>query len=187
MKQAVLVIDMLNDFVTGELRCERADPIIPKIKTLVEEARKNEVPVVYCNDAHLSVDHELKRWGPHGMKGTKGAEVIPELKPAETDYVSEKRVYSAFHGTGLDNLLGDMGVDTVIITGLHTNICDRHTAASAFFRGYQIIVPEDAVEAFTQKDQEEGLAYLKDVYMADVRKTADIIEEWRTQKARTKA
>ena len=85
------------------------------------------------------------------------------------------------------DIYADLGVDTVIITGLHTNICDRHTAAGAFFRGYQIIVPEDAVEAFTQKDQEEGLAYLKDVYMADVRKTADIIEDWRTQKARVDA
>lgn len=50
--EAVLVIDMLNDFVTGKLRCERAEQIIPNLVKFLAEARKQRVPVIYSGDAH---------------------------------------------------------------------------------------------------------------------------------------
>jgi len=174
---------MLNDFVAGDLKCERAMHIIPSLKKLVTAARKHNVPVIYSNDAHLPIDEEVvERWGKHAIKGTKGAEVIPELKPAKKDYVVEKRTYSGFHETGLGMLLRSLyhgeGVKTVILNGLHTNICVRHTAADAFFRGYKIIIVEDGVEAFTQEDHEQGLKYLKDVYNAKIMKVDQIIKEF---------
>jgi nicotinamidase-related amidase len=178
--KAVIVLDMLNDFVTGGLKCERAAHIIPNLKKLVVAAHEHNVPVIYSNDAHLPVDEEVvERWGKHAIKGTKEAEVILELKPQERDYVVEKRTYSGFHETGLDMLLRGLyhgeGVKTVILTGLHTNICVRHTAADAFFRGYKIIVAKDGVEAFTQQDHEQGLKYLKDIYNARILTVDEII------------
>jgi len=179
--KTVIVLDMLNDFVTGGLKCERAAHIIPNIKKLTVAARKHTVPVIYSNDAHLPVDEEVvERWGRHAIKGTEGAEVIPQLKPQKTDYVVEKRTYSGFHETGLDMLLRSLyhgeGVRTVILTGLHTNICVRHTAADAFFRGYKITVAKDGVEAFTQEDHEQGLKYLKDIYNAKILTVDEIIK-----------
>ena len=179
--KTVIVLDMLNDFVTGSLKCERAIHIIPNLKKLTVAARKHKVPVIYSNDAHLPVDEEVvERWGKHAIKGTEGAEVIPQLKPQERDYVVEKRTYSGFHETGLDMLLRSLhhgeGVKTVILTGLHTNICVRHTAADAFFRGYKIIVAKDGVEAFTQEDHEHGLKYLKDTYNAKILTVDEIIK-----------
>jgi len=172
---------MLNDFVTGGLKCQRAVHIIPKIKELIVAARKNDVPVIYSNDAHLVVDEEvIERWGKHAIKGTKGAEVIPALRPRKKDYVIEKRTYSGFYETGLDTLLRSLyhgeGVKTVILTGLHTNICVRHTAADAFFRGYKVVVAKDGVEAFTQEDHEKGLQYLKDIYDARINAVKNIIK-----------
>jgi nicotinamidase-related amidase len=177
----VIVLDMLNDFVTGSLKFERAIHIIPNLKKLTVAARKHKVPVIYSNDAHLPVDEEVvERWGKHAIKGTEGAEVIPQLKPQKRDYVVEKRTYSGFHETGLDMLLRGLyhgeGVKTVILTGLHANICVRHTAADAFFRGYKIIVAKDGVEAFTQEDQEQGLKYLKDIYNAKILTVDEIIK-----------
>ena len=182
--KAVIIIDMLNDFVTGKLEAKRAIHIIPNIKRLVEAARKNKVPVIYSNDAHYPQDIEVTRkWGKHAIKGTKGAEVIPELQPAKTDYIVEKRTYSGFYETGLDPLLRDLykgnGVKTVILTGLHTNMCVRHTAADAFFRGYHIIIASDGVEAFTQEDQEQGLKYLENVYNAKIMTTDEIVNEFK--------
>jgi len=179
--KTVIVLDMLNDFVTGGLKCERATRIIPNLKKLTVAARKHKVPVIYSNDAHLPVDEEVvERWGKHAIKGTEGAEVINQLKPQKRDYVVEKRTYSGFHETGLDMLLRSLyrgeGVKTVILTGLHTNICVRHTAADAFFRGYKIIVAKDSVEAFTQEDQEQGLKYLKDIYNAKISTVDEIIK-----------
>ena len=179
---AVILVDMLNDFVTGKLEAKRAQRIIPNLKRLVEAARETNVPVIYNNDAHYPQDVEVTRkWGNHAIKGTKGAEVIPELKPVENDYIVEKRTYSGFYETGLDPLLRSLykgeGAKTVILGGLHTNMCVRHTAADAFFRGYKIIVTEDGAEAFTQKDQEEGLKYLEYVYNAKIMMVDEIIKE----------
>ena len=181
--KAVVVIDMLNDFVTGSLECKRAKPIIPKLKKLIEVARKNNVPVIYSNDAHYPQDAEVvRKWGKHAIKGTQGAEVIPELKPAKKDYIVEKRTYSGFYETGLDPLLRSLyngeGVKTVILGGLHTNMCVRHTAADAFFRGYNIIVAKDGVEAFTQEDHEQGLKYLEYVYNAKIMTVDEIVNEF---------
>ena len=180
--KAVLIIDMLNDFVTGSLKCERAKHIIPKLKKLIKAAREHNVPVIYCNDAHYPEDFEVvRKWGKHAMKGTKGAQVIPELKPTKKDYIIEKRTYSSFYETGLDPLLRSLyngeGVKTLILCGLHTNICVRHTAADAFFRGYRLIIAEDGVEAFTKKDHEEGLKYLEYVYDAEIKPINQIVKE----------
>lgn len=96
-KTAVLVVDMLNDFVTGALKCDRGLAIVPNVKKLLDAARKNGVDVIFCNDAHIKgVDHELKLWGDHAIAGTKGAEVIPELGPCDGDYTVPKRRYSGF-------------------------------------------------------------------------------------------
>ena len=179
----MIIIDMLNDFVTGDLKCERAKRIIPNLKKLIEAARKYNIAVVYSNDAHYPADVEVvEKWGKHAIKGTKGAEVIPELKPAEKDYIVEKRTYSSFYETGLDPLLRSLyrgeGVKTVILCGLHTNICVRHTAADAFFRGYKIVIAKDGVEAFTQEDHEQGLKYLEYVYNAKIKTVDEIIKRF---------
>lgn len=121
-KTAVIVVDMLNDFVTGALKCDRGLAIVPKTAELLDAARENGVPVIFSNDAHLKgIDHELKLWGDHAIAGTKGAEVIPELKQCEKDYVVPKRRYSGFFRTDLELLLKELGVETVIMTGLHTH------------------------------------------------------------------
>jgi nicotinamidase-related amidase len=181
--EAVIVIDMLNDFVTGKLRCERADHIIPSLQKLLAEARKKGVYVVYSSDAHLKEDSELRVWGEHAMKGTKGAEVIPELRPEHTDYLFEKRTYSAFFETGLDQLLRSLAVTKLYITGLHTNICDRHTSADAFFRGYDLVILQDCVEAFDEKTHREGLDYLRSNYKAEIKTVEEAIESWQQQPA----
>jgi nicotinamidase-related amidase len=183
-KPAIIIIDMLNDFVTGKLQVERTKHIIPNLKQLVEAARKSGVPVVYSNDAHYPQDVEVvEKWGNHAIKGTRGAEVIPELAPSVKDYVVEKRTYSGFFETGLDSLLRSLykgeGAKTVILGGLHTHMCVRHTAADAFFRGYHIIVAKDGVEAFTEKDHEEGLKYLENVYGAKIMTVDEIIKEFK--------
>ena len=180
-RPAILVIDMQNDFVKGKLKCERASKIIPNIQTLLNKARQMNIPVFYCVDEHLPMDnYELDLWGPHAMKGTEGQKIIDELKPSDIDFVIPKRTYSAFDGTGLDRslngLYGGEGVDTVIITGLHTNICDRHSSYDAFTRGFKIIVAEDGVEAFTEEEHLSGLEYIKRMYGADIKKISEIVE-----------
>lgn len=177
-KYAVLVVDMLNDFVTGALKCDRGLAIVPKTKELLEGAREKGVPVIFCNDAHLKdIDHELKLWGNHAIIGTKGAEVIPELGLCEKDYVVPKRRYSGFFQTDLKLLLDELGVDTVIMTGLHTHMCVRHTSADAYQYGYSVLVAKDATDSFTEEDYNYGIKYLKDTYGAEISDVDSILKK----------
>ncbi len=178
MKEAVIVVDMLNDFIYGKLACERALDIIPNLKKLIDAARKSGRPVIFANDAHLPSDPEMGLWGEHAMKGTKEAEVIPELEPARQDYVLEKRNYSSFFETGLELLLHTLNIDTVVITGLHTHMCCRHTAADAFMRGFRVIAAEDCLNAFTEEDHRSGIEYMRSVYDASITTGDALAREW---------
>lgn len=176
---AILVVDMLNDFVTGALKCDRGLAIVKKTSELLDGARKAGVPVIFCNDAHVKgIDHELKLWGDHAIAGSKGAEVIPELHLCENDYVVPKRRYSGFFHTDLDLLLQELGVKNVIMTGLHTHMCVRHTSADAYCLGYNVIVAKDATDSFTEEDYVSGLKYLKDVYGAEIMTVNSILESF---------
>ena len=179
MSDALLIVDMVHDFISGALPCPRAKRIIPNIRKLAEAARDADVSVIYVNDAHLKTDFELKIWGPHSMKGTKGAEIIPELKAEKGDDVFGKQTYSAFYETPLDSVLRAHDVDNLVITGLHSNICCRHTSADAFFRGIQPIVPEDGVESLSQEAHEEGLAYIKAIYQGKIVDAEKVLKRWR--------
>ncbi len=180
-RYVILVNDMLNDFIHGKLKSARAAQIIPKISSLLEKARQKGIPIFYCNDEHLPTDkYELKLWGEHAMKGTEGAQVVDELKPASNDYIVPKRRYSSFDETSLDSLLQNIyegkGADAIIMTGVHTHICIEHTAYDAFVRGFGIIVAEDGVQAFTAEDHQAGLDYMKLNYGASIEPVSNIIK-----------
>lgn len=174
---AIILVDMLNDFVTGSLKCERAQRIVPRLVELVKAARATEgVYVIYANDCHLKgIDKELELWGDHAIKGTKGAEVIPELAPAEGDYVVPKRRYSGFFQTDMHLLLQELHVTTTVICGLHAHMCVRHTSADAYQWGYKVVIPDDGVESFTEEDYLNGVKYLKETYGAEITNVEKLI------------
>ena len=178
---ALIIVDMVYDFVNGPLKCDGAREIIPNIIKLANVCRARGIPVIYLNDRHLKGDKELALWGPHAMAGTEGAEVIPELKPESGDHIVPKRRYSGFFATDLDLLLSELGVTEVIFTGLLTNLCILHTAAGAYFRGYKITIPKDGVAAKTEEDHESALSHMSKFFGARILRTAKIIEELKTR------
>lgn len=178
MRAAVVVIDMINDFVTGVFKNERVVKIVPSIKRLLAFARKQGVPIIYATDAHLpNVDTEFEVWGSHAVKGSWGAEIIDELKPEKSDFRVLKRKYSAFQGTDLDMLLRELKVDTLILTGVVTDICIQHTAADAFFKGYKIIVPQDCIEAVDAHTQKAAITYLKKAYGCEITTVNELVKK----------
>ncbi|MDO4987873.1 MAG: isochorismatase family cysteine hydrolase [Synergistes sp.] len=179
-KYAVIVVDMLDDFVNGALACERCKEIVPALAALCDAARAKNVPVIFSNDAHIKgVDKELKLWGDHALAGTPGANVTSELH-ADTarDFILPKRHYSGFFGTDLNLLLKDLGVDTCIITGVHTHICCVHTAADAYQYGYDVVLPDDTTTAFTENDYINGMKYIKEMYGARICKSSEVAAEF---------
>jgi nicotinamidase-related amidase len=190
-KSALVVIDLANDFVYaggviadagGEAYRHRAQAIIPKLQELVAAARRAGVLVVYATDAHQPGDSELAKWPPHAMKGTRWAEVVPDLAPQPGDLVIEKTTYSPFVSTAIDAELARRGITRLYITGLHTDCCARHTSADAFQRGYDLVWITDALQAFTEEAHQTGLEYYKAWYASDPARqlltTQQVLEEW---------
>jgi len=176
LKPALIVVDMLYEFVYGRLKSPEAEKIVPVIRKLIDEAHKKGVLVIHVIDQHYPFDHELKIWGAHALKGSKEAKIIDELAPQENDIVLPKHSYSGFRGTPLDNILRDNGIDTVILTGIHTHICVLHTAYDAFYHGYNIIVVKDGVAAFSKSDHEYALNYMEKVYGAKILESSKVLE-----------
>ncbi len=179
-RYAVVVVDMLHDFVYGKIKCDRAVPMIPRTGELADRARGAGIPVLYANDSHTRRDFEIYRWGEHAMRGSKGARVISELRPRKKDVEIPKTTYSSFFNTRLERELkkthDGKGANTLILSGLHTDCCVRHTCADAFFRGYESIVAEDAVNSFTELQYKTGLQYVKFWYLADILPTKKIVK-----------
>ena len=169
--KALVIVDMLDDFVTGALANPHAECIVEPLGRLLEHARSDDHwVVVFSNDAHDASDPELRVWGEHALAGSPGAQVIAALepRPGPAEIVSPKRAYGAFDGTGLDERLKALGVDEVVMTGQHTHICVRHSAYGALIRGYRVTVPRDAVCTFEGIDAGEALEYLVMAYGANL-------------------
>lgn len=175
MKPAVIIIDMVNDFVTGKFKNPRAEKMIPNVRQLIEMAHQQNIPVIYCSDEHLSGDNELAIWGNHCMKGTWGAQIIPELTFQDKEYALKKRTYSAFFETELDHLLQQLNVDTLVLAGVVTDICVKHTAADGFFNGYKIVVPKETTEAIDEESYLRALDEMKQMYHATIVSLADLM------------
>jgi nicotinamidase-related amidase len=174
--RALIIVDMLNDFVDGKLANPKAQAIIGPLQRLLAHAREEGWVVVFSNDAHQPDDPELRVWGEHALAGSREAEVIPQLAPREGEIVSPKRVYGAFDFTGLDERLRERGVDEVVISGQHTHICVRHSSYGALIRGYAITIPRDAVCGFEGVDEDEALAYLEMAYGAKITTIDELVE-----------
>jgi nicotinamidase/pyrazinamidase len=166
-KEALLVIDMLNDFVLSGASLEVPDTrmIMPVVQKEIRKARIVGNPVIYVCDTHAPDDKEFRKfgWPAHAVKGTKGAQVVEELKPAPGDSIIPKDTYSGFYGTRLDETLKNLGVDSLRLTGCVTHICIMATASDAVLRDYKVTVVEDGVAGLAREDHDAALRIMKNV------------------------
>ena len=183
MKTALVVLDMLNDFVDGSRANDAAKPIVGQIDQLAAAAReRDDWMVVYGNDAHQPNDLEFAVFGEHALAGSAGAEVVAELTPEEGDVVVPKRYYSAFTDTDLDSTCRVHNIGKMVIVGQHTNCCCRHTTYDAFLRGIEVAVVSDATCVFApmvgdayDEVQSDSVDYLSTFYNSKVFETADLL------------
>lgn len=160
-KHAIVVIDMLNDFIgpKATLRCENGEEIVPNIRKLVDFAHAEGIQVIFVQEAHRKNDADFRVRPVHAIKGTWGSEFIPELQPDEEkgDYIVQKRRHSAFSYTDMDLFLREEQIDTVVLTGVWTNVCVRSTASDALYHGYNIICLSDGTASQDEDMHRSGL------------------------------
>lgn len=181
-KHALVIIDMLNDFI-GEkaaLRCENGEQIVPKIREAIDFCHENDIQVVHIQEAHRENDADFRVRPVHAIKGTWGSQFIPELQPEEDkgDYIVQKRRHSAFTFTDFDLFLREEKIDTVVLTGVWTNVCVRSTASDALYNGYNVIALSDATHS---KDDDMHVSGLRDIGIFGEIMTTD---EWKEAAAK---
>ena len=175
-RSALIVVDMQNDFVKegGTLVVPDAQATIPKIKTLLDLARKSGVKVVFTQDTHNEGDPEWEIWPEHTREGSWGWQIVDELQPLENELVIRKVRYDAFYGTHLDHFLRVWEVDTLVLCGTVANICVHYTAASAALRWYDVIIPKDATSALDPFDLEASLRQTSFLFAGRITESGNI-------------
>lgn len=166
-REALLILDMLNDFVLpgAPLEVPETRRVIPAIKREIQLARQAGNPVIYVCDAHAADDREFSKfgWPAHAVKGTKGSNVVDELMPGAGDIIIEKTSYAGFYRTRLDDILKDLGVGSLRLAGTVTHICVLFTAYDAVVRDYAVTVVEDGVAGLAKEDHDAALRIMKNV------------------------
>lgn len=165
-KVALLIIDMICDFEfeDGEKLFKFAKPISRNIAKLKTKAEKAGIPVIYVNDNFGKWQSDFRKLLRHSLDPKhRGSEIAEALRPKEENYFVLKPKHSGFYSTTLDVLLEYLGTETLILTGVATDICILFTANDAYMRDYDLIVPRDCVAANTKKASGETLKYMQKI------------------------
>ena len=169
-KTALVVVDMQNGFMLHEVAhspCAMAHEIVPNINRLARPCARPAAP--WSGSRRRYTDETLTSWstlyGMVGSKGTekrrrslsrdsKGYELFPELKVEAADLIVEKKRYSAFiqGSSGLEAVLRQRGLDTLLITGTVTNVCCELTARDAMMLNFKTVMITDGNAANTDED-----------------------------------
>lgn len=158
-----LVINECQRMVVGDrtslpaLR-EAAVDVLPTIDRLAEGARRAGVQVVHClvhrrpdmkgSNTNTRFAARAKKFAEQGRNvyDPEGFDVVPEIRVDERDLVLPRiHASSAMTDTGLDIILRNCGVRTVVVAGVSLNVGVMGLAIEAANRAYEVYVPTDAV------------------------------------------
>jgi nicotinamidase-related amidase len=163
-KTALLIIDMLNTlkFPGAKKLLRQAIPAARAIAKLKEKAKRKGIPVLYVNDNFGQWRSDWKAvFEICSRPDSLGHKLAEILKPDEDDYFVLKPRHSGFYSTTLDLLLRELGVKTLILTGVAGNICVLFTAHEAHMRGYSVIVPPDCIASNSRRENNNALAQMQ--------------------------
>jgi nicotinamidase-related amidase len=141
---ALVVIDLQKGIVSGPIA-----HVVPNAAALARAFREYDLPVVLVNVTGRAPGRtDANGRASHGSIGTfpaGWADIIDELEPQPGDHLVTKRRRSAFHDTGLDTLLRDLGVTQIVLAGVSTSSGVESTARSGHDHGYHVVLATDAV------------------------------------------
>ncbi|MCY1349855.1 Peroxyureidoacrylate/ureidoacrylate amidohydrolase RutB [compost metagenome] len=138
-QRALIVIDVQNEYVTGNLLIEYPDvqQSLANIGKAMDAAHAADIPVVV-------VRHLAPESSPLFARGSHNAELHPVVAARHADHRVEKGVASALAGTGLGTWLRERGIDTLSVIGYMTHNCDVSTVLQAHHEGWKVELLHDA-------------------------------------------
>jgi ureidoacrylate peracid hydrolase len=190
---AIIVIDMQNDFCDPKGACAKygldvslTQDMIPRMQRFFARARDLGAQLIFVQCIHeSSTDSEtwLFRHGgvprPLCRKGTWGADFCG-VAPQGTEPVVIKHRYSAFIGTRLESVLKTLGIRTLIMTGVGTNVCVESTARDGFMLDYNVVFLSDCTATGTLEAHEATLSNMRN-HFGTVATSDEVLAAWRTK------
>jgi nicotinamidase-related amidase len=178
---ALLLIDMQRDFLEpggfGESLgndVSQLRRVIAPTRALLAACRAAGLTVIHTREGHLpdlsdcppaklnrgAPDMRIGDPGPYGrilVRGEYGHDIVDELCPLPGEPVVDKPGKGAFYATGLEALLAERGVRSLLVTGVTTEVCVHTTVREANDRGYECLVLADCVGSYFPEFQRAGL------------------------------
>ena len=161
MATVLLVVDMQYVFL------DMTTTALPNILKLCDYFKTCGLPLIFTQHGHSKEDltppyknQIVRKWGPNGSiaTGSREWELLPEIEKLAKGYrVVAKNTYDAFMKTELGDLLEEGSVHRVVVCGVMTDCCCDTTARSAFNRGYETWLVEDACGSANKTQHEAGL------------------------------
>lgn len=152
---------------------------IPNTRRLLGAFRQAKREVIYTRHGALLPDgrdmiarrrhrdtEALDKTGKPAMwaAGSFEHQVVEPLAPLPHELVIDKNTSSPFNSTGIDQLLHNMGLETLVVTGVATDMCVENTSRDAADRGYNVIVVQDATATFFPAHHQAALSALARVF-----------------------
>jgi len=176
-------VDVQADFMLpgGKLYVPGAEKILPNIRRLTDAARQGRVFLVSHGCFHSPNDPEFKIFPPHCVKGTAGAELVPEAWTAKVARVPndedsklpgdlskyqqillEKQTLNVFESRHADELVQRLGTEAeFVVFGVVTEFCVSFAAKGLIARGRRVAVVQDAIETLKLEDGKKTIADLE--------------------------
>jgi len=182
MNQALLIIDMQNDyFPGGKMELVGAEAAAENARRLLDAFRAAGRPVIHIQ--HIAVQPGATFFLPE----SEGAQIHSQLAPQSAEKVFVKHYPSSFRETGLDDYLKEQGIDSLLVVGAMSHMCVDTTTRAAFDLGYACLLAHDACAT---RDLEFGnrIVSAADVHasymaalgmvFAEVKSTEELLAGW---------
>jgi nicotinamidase-related amidase len=172
--RTVLVTQECQRGVMGDLSqlpelAKNARDALPQIVRLVAAARAAGVQIVHCvaeqradgrgANSNARIFQYMAKTPLRLVRGSDAAAIVPEIEVRDEDIVLARlHGLSPFSGTELDFVLRNLGVSTIVGTGVSVNVAIQNLAFDAVNAGYQMVIPRDAVAGFPREYAEAVFA-----------------------------
>ncbi|HEX9445999.1 MAG TPA: isochorismatase family cysteine hydrolase [Candidatus Binatia bacterium] len=173
---ALLVVDVQNDFASPKgAAAERGEDMtdslamVPRLVRLIDAARAVGLTNIYIQTIHGEwTDTPSWMYRASQQKklnscreGTWGAEFFEGIRPLPSERIVNKHRYSAFINTDLNTVLRAKGIESVLVTGIATNVCVETTARDAYMFDYYVTLIGDCAAAYDRKSHEGTLENIR--------------------------
>jgi nicotinamidase-related amidase len=163
------------EYYVGRLQAE----VVPNTQRLLSAFRARGLEVMFTRIQALTRDgrdrsREHKSLGILVPRGAREADMLDEVAPAGDEIVIDKTCGSPFNGSNIDYVLRNIGIETLVVSGVVTSGCVEITVRDAADRGYSVILVRDAVATWTPEMEHASLMHMGNSY-AKIKTTDEVL------------